>query len=454
MSIGYKASKQSASKRLSTSLSTWTAVDAGGGTLPTGGSYTRPADWLTLPDVGTTEQFVGLYAIFTQQNLLAFRAQGAYTIDWGDGTIENYGSSVVAYHSYTYSSISASTLSSRGYKQVIIKVTPQAGYHLTELNFQRNYLGQLAQGMSYPWLEMSAYTPYLTNLLVGAVTTDSSAYYNQNNGMQYLEIVDFKSTAITDATNAFANCTSLQQVKTMAGNFQRTPYMFYNCPIKSVPALSMSSCSDASFMFAKSKLETFPTMTLTNLQQATGMFQNTNLVTVPNLTLTNCFNAQYMFSDCYSLKTVGNVTIKGGLYVLAQGGLVRYLEYMFMNTPLLSSVGTMDILSNTTLLQMGACFANCGIVKVPSITNMDSNNPSVYEYNFISAYNLIDVSNIVGVGASINFTNTKLSSTSLNTVYELLNTSANSRSINVTNCFGAAGSNKTLATNRNWTVYG
>jgi len=454
MSIGYKASKQSAGKRLSTSLSTWTAVDAGGGTLPTGGSYTRPADWLALPDVGTTQQFVGLYAIFTQQNLLAIRVQGNYTVDWGDGVIENYNSSVTAYHSYNYSAINANTLSSRGYKQVIVKITPQAGYNITELNFQRMYTGQLVAGMSYPWLEMTAYTPYLTALLVGAVNTDSNNYNDPNIGMQYLEMVDFRSTAITEATSAFANCTSLQVVKNMAGNFQYTPYMFYNCAIKSVPALSMSNCSDARFMFANSKLETFPTMTLTNLQSATGMFSNTNIVTVPNLTLTNCYNTQYMFAECDSLRTVGNVTIKGGVYVPAQGGLVRYLEYMFKNSRLLSSVGTMDILSNTTLLQMGSCFENCGIVKVPSVTNMDSNNPSVFEYSFISAFNLIDVSNILGVGASINFSNTKLSSASLNLVYGLLNTSAASRTINVSNCIGAAGSNKTIATNRGWTVIG
>lgn len=454
MTIGYKASKQSASKRLSTQLSTWTAVDAGGGTLPTGGStYTRPSDWLALPDVGTTQQFIGLYAVFTQQNLLAFRVNGNYTVDWGDGVIENFTANTVASHSYNYATISASTLSSRGYKQVIIKITPQAGYNITELNFQRFYTGQVTAGMPYNWLEMVAYTPYLNSLLVGTTTRDDASDFN--NIIPLLEIVDFKSTAITDATNAFKNCRALQLVKSFAANLQYAQYMFQYTAIKSIPLLNLANCSDTRWMFANSKLETVPDFNLANVQRSSGMFFSSNITTVPNLTLTNCYNAQYMFADCYNLRSVGSITMKGGIYVPAQSGMVRYTDYMFQNTPALTTIGTLDITSNTTMLIMGSAFNNCGMVKLPEIVSIDSNSRSVYQYDFGGCYNLADVSSItLGISTYIIFRNAKLSAASLNTIYGLLNTSGISKTIDVSNCFGAAGSTKSIATNRGWTVIG
>lgn len=457
MTIGYKASKQSAAKRLSTQLSTWTAVDQGGGTVSTS-SYTRPSDWLAMPDLGTTQQFVGLYAIFTDQNLLTVRASGNYTVDWGDGIIENYTSNVAAYHSYSYAAISSNTLSSRGYKQVFVKITPQAGYNITALNFQRMYTGQAIQGMPYNWLEMAAYTPYLTDLLVGAVTHDANMYYDQNNGMPLLEIVDFKSTAITDATNTFCNCKSLQLVKSFAGNLVYTPYMFANTGIKSIPLLSLGSCTDARSMFANSKLESIPNFTLTNVQQATSMFSGTNITSVSNLTLTNCYSANSMFANCYQLRTVGSVTVSGGIYVPAQSGQVRYCDNMFQNTPSLTTIGTVNISTGaqaTYQVSMVNMFDNSGIIKLPDISRIDTSGLLVYSWDLGGMYNLSDTTVLtLGIGASISFRNAKLSSASLNAIYSQLNTSASSRTINVTNCFGSAGSNKTLATNRNWTVVG
>jgi len=93
--------------------------------------WTRPADWLTMPTPGTQE-FVGLLAITDDTvNYLALQFAGNYTVDWGDGVTENVATGVKAQHQYTYSAISSSTLSTRGYKQVLVRVTPQSGQNLT-----------------------------------------------------------------------------------------------------------------------------------------------------------------------------------------------------------------------------------------------------------------------------------------------------------------------------------
>jgi hypothetical protein len=54
--------------------------------------WIRPTDWLELdiPE-DTEERFTALVAVYDrEENYCAFVAEGAYTIDWGDGTVEDY----------------------------------------------------------------------------------------------------------------------------------------------------------------------------------------------------------------------------------------------------------------------------------------------------------------------------------------------------------------------------
>ena len=96
-------------------------------------AWQRPADWLTLPNVVATDQvFYGLVAVFnTPHNFHTFRAQGNYTIDWGDGSPpENIASNATAYHDYNWANVPSNTLTSRGYRQCMVTVTPQSGQSL------------------------------------------------------------------------------------------------------------------------------------------------------------------------------------------------------------------------------------------------------------------------------------------------------------------------------------
>ena len=93
------------------------------------GEWVRPSDWLAMPTVTSAEQkFVGLHAVFPEgNNFCAFLFRGAYTVDWGDGVVEDFADNVKAEHEYDYSAISNATLTSRGYKQVIVTVSPAVG---------------------------------------------------------------------------------------------------------------------------------------------------------------------------------------------------------------------------------------------------------------------------------------------------------------------------------------
>jgi hypothetical protein len=54
------------------------------------GPWQRPPDWLPLPAIQSGEQkLVGLFAVYPGEgNVVAVRAAGNYTVNWGDGTIE------------------------------------------------------------------------------------------------------------------------------------------------------------------------------------------------------------------------------------------------------------------------------------------------------------------------------------------------------------------------------
>ena len=97
--------------------------------------YTRPSDWLTMPTlVQGDEKCVILNPVGNcDSNFVAFTITGDYTVDWGDGITENFASGIKAEHAYTYSAISESTLCSRGYKQVLITITPQVAGTLTSI---------------------------------------------------------------------------------------------------------------------------------------------------------------------------------------------------------------------------------------------------------------------------------------------------------------------------------
>jgi hypothetical protein len=58
----------------------------------------------------------------TDLNPIAFIFSGAYSVDWGDGTSDSYASGATAEHNYEWADIPSSTLTSEGFRQVLIRV--------------------------------------------------------------------------------------------------------------------------------------------------------------------------------------------------------------------------------------------------------------------------------------------------------------------------------------------
>jgi len=119
-------------------------------------SYTRPADWLPISNlvVDGDQKVVMLHAIFQDSNFCALQCAANYTVDWGDGVVENFAANVSAYRVFSYSSFPG-TESTLGYRQAIVTVTPQAGQNLTKVDLSINH-NQSNLGTTYSsgWLDI------------------------------------------------------------------------------------------------------------------------------------------------------------------------------------------------------------------------------------------------------------------------------------------------------------
>lgn len=212
-------------------------------------SWRRPSDWLDLSISASDEKFVGLVAVTDDgSNYLALTAGGNYTVDWGDGTVENVSAATQAQHLYSYSSLSAGTASSRGYRQAIVTVVPQAGAQLSTVDLNAKHTGfTAAWPREAKWLDVAVAGPNLTSFLTTSTVAGVSNIY-----MNWLERARVLASAISAWDYAFANCSSLRSVQVASSAAATsTPYMFSACyALKEAPPFDMSSVTNMNYMFS------------------------------------------------------------------------------------------------------------------------------------------------------------------------------------------------------------
>lgn len=255
--------------------------------------WVRPLDWLTIPTIASTEEkFIGLLAVTNDDaNYIALSAAGNYHVDWGDGTNADVATGVQSNHQYTYSAISNSTLTSRGYKQVLVTITAQAGQHITNINLQKKNTTVGLSAYTAQWLDMTLNSPTLTSLSIGGTTVKlawmeqcviqtigvvaSAAGLFQNCfGLQSLPVFD--TSAVTSFANFFNGCVSLRAVpllNTASGTSFNS--MFLNCfSMESVPLLNTAAGTNFVSMFNDCfALQVAPLFNTAAGTDFTGMFQ-------------------------------------------------------------------------------------------------------------------------------------------------------------------------------------
>lgn len=269
--------------------------------------WQRPADWLTLPPVAAGDnKLVGLYAVFSDaSNVVSFVFSNNYTVNWGDGSsVENYAAWALASHEYDYSAVSDQTLSSQGYKQVVITVVPQEGLTLLAVNLKGNPSPEDPRPYrTHHWLDIAIAGSEISGLWVASWSVK----------MPILERLVFHGpNEVTNLNECFSDCYAIQiiemdtsKVTSMVGTFR------YCFKLKELPDFQTSLVTDMNNIFYHCEsLERFPsTWDLSSLTTMDAMFKYCyNLVEVSETALATltaaCLTAEAAFSLCKSLRRV------------------------------------------------------------------------------------------------------------------------------------------------------
>ena len=284
-------------------------ITAGGIPLTGGNSWKRSTDWLEMPEVlETEEKFVGLFAVYDlPENFIALYFEGNYTVDWGDGNIQNVNSGVTAQHSYNWSDISSDTLTSEGYRQVLVTVTPQSGQNLTimDLSVRHDNVNN-GDYINTPWLDLAVSMP---NADTGGSLRFSGYEYGLNSDGYSLDVQRIRivhAGGMTDFTECFFSCSSLRKVEILkspsADNFS---YIFDYCSTLTDVVLSdTATVTNMNHMFYYcSSLITVPLFDTSSVTSMYDMFDScSSLITVPLFDTSSVTNMSSMFFSCSNLQ--------------------------------------------------------------------------------------------------------------------------------------------------------
>ncbi len=398
-------------------------------------NWIRPSDWLPMPTVTSNEQtFVGLHAVIENgDNYVAFSFTtdtGLYQVDWGDGTITTHISNNIAQYQYDFNTYDTSntTLCSRGYKQVIITITPVIG-NLIGFNFNQRFVTSPIQNQIYStqWLECKTSMPNAlagNNVLrfSGNLTTPITIGVVRNTYLESFDIVNIGTTA-TFLRGFFFGCTSLQNVVINAdtSNVIDLISMFNGCTsLKNLPLFNTQSVTQFSSMFANcTSLREVPLFNTISAASFSNMFQGcTSLREIPLFNTSNVTNMSNMLQGCNSLE---NLPLLDTIKVTAMTSMIRECNSINYIPPL-STVSSLSMLS---FLINSSSVNKCDMIFRISV---GINNCQFSQQELINIFiNLLD------------------------------RTSLPTANINITGNWGASALSPTqraIALNKNWTITG
>lgn len=369
-------------------------LDPDPGSPPSEEAWVRPTDWLPMPSISPSdEKFAGLFAIYNAPvNPLALQFEGDYTVDWGDGTVENFSSGVKAQHNYSWSEIPESTVTDQGYKQVIVIVTPSSGQQLTYLNIATNH--DLYAGF-YPvisWLDICISLPN-ANSGYSIVLSYGGDYDEYVPLAQRVRILN--SGGATNFNQLLYFYSNLQEFYLGENSVEDMSQMFGWCrSLRNVSLLNLPSLASIDNIFYNcTALKTVEFGDLPVIESFNPGLQNNKSVT--SVKVGDCPSALYFsssFSGCRSLRSV----------VLGDMPLAFNFEQTFRDCNSLTSV----TLGNTpSAQQMGAMFEGCSSLRQIAFSSLPGTEETLSMFagctslisaefgdmpNLLFAYNMFD----------------------------------------------------------------
>jgi hypothetical protein len=359
------------------------------------------AAWYGVYDNNTN--FVGLQ--------ISTNGGGGYTVNWGDGTSNNYNSNVTASKQYTTASYAALTSSVYSvtdlYKPALITVTlsgSATSFETVNFNIRPTPpTGSLLNQSPSNWKSIKMAGSQITSLTVGIGANSTRLTPTQLEQFEYSG-----SNNIANFTNMFANCYSLVEVVSLSTtNATNMTSMFNSCyNLQKIPELNLTNTTTGSNIFNSCfKLRT---VTLLNSQNVTNWantfntcinlnsinirfgtgvttYANTfsgcfSLKNIPPLPVTNCNTLISTFLNCYNLKKINFIGTTSNVTTFNQTFASCFsLESVPLTLDLRSctntgfmfngcrNLKTVPIFTNTRqLTNISAMFQNCSnIVNVP-----------------------------------------------------------------------------------------
>jgi hypothetical protein len=353
MSVSFASKNDLSNSNLSQGKSTWV----------------RPSDWLAMPTVSPTEnKVVILNPVFdTDNEIVKFQMSTSnatsYTVDWGDGIVESFTSNSLAQHTYTYANISASTISSRGYKQVLIVITPtNTGVYF---NNSPIFSGNISNAL---------------DVIINYTNNGTLPLGGSSMRLPLCESINIINGIITTTNFIFGGAASLRYISPLTVNSTSLGYIFHNCSkleycpeIKLLQAINslqsaFAGCSSLKY------IPKFPVSSVTNLQ---SMFNGCSSLTyIPNFQFgSGVTTTNGMFSGCSGLKQIDAT--------FASNSIITTTSGMYTNCYSLTKVPTLTV-TGTTLTNTSSMYSNCYSVETFPLLNTSyaTNTSSMHLSNF------------------------------------------------------------------------
>lgn len=453
--------------------------------LPIGGTstttWTRPSDWLPMP-TPATQEVVGLMAVYNDDsNYVALQCQGAYTVDWGDGTITNYASNATASRQYVFSTIDPATTTTEGFRQVLVRITPQAGQNLTLVSFGVTN-PTIGKSFAVGWLEFDIRTPNCLPTYSGGSnvirygrlekitirqmsTTNPSGLFNNLYNLKSVYIEPSETTGCTAFNSMFINCYTLIEVNAFdTSTGTNVSQMFDSCySLTTAPLLNCSASTNALGMFQNCySLTTVPAITLGT--DASQLFFNcTSLETVGLMNTSNVTNFTSMFNSCRSLNTIPLLdTSKGTNFTNFLSGCNSLVEVPLFNTVLATNMT--GFFNGVQMIQYVPAFNTANVTTVNQMFNNCTNIRELPAFNlplctvftsWLAGNTTLSKSLVYGATRSHSYSNMALSQANIVTIFTNLGTAAGAQTITVSNNIGYAGltaAERLIATSKGWTI--
>lgn len=331
-------------------------------------------------------------------------ASDGLQVDWGDGNVETFASGASrVWHQYDYAAISDTTISTLGYKQAIVTVTPPAGKNLLTFSLQTSVPVSNIITPSINWLDIIFGSPYLNGVSIGG------------NSLTNLFPMLEKSTWVSKASGyqpgqLYRNCWALQEpiFSESLNDFTGTSFWFGQCfKLRNAPELNLSNVTSMTGMFNLCyNLQYIPQYDTRKVTDMSTTFQGcTNLTSIPLFNTSNVTNFSQAFDSCRLLENIPYFNTYNA----------TNMSSMFATCVSLKTIPQFDTSKVTTMASMFTGCANLKTIPFLNTSNVTTTYAMFSNCSSLETIPLIDTSKSTNTSTMFAFCSSLMSVPTLNT---------------------------------------